>query len=69
MEYCCGVKRTKPSVRIRQLHQKLRCPTTFVVRFWQPTDEILSTTSWTLNKQADTQTPTNAYFFYFIYVV
>ena len=56
------------SVHIRQLHQKLRCPTTFVVRFWQSTDEIFSTTSWTLNKQADTQTPKNAYFFLTIYM-
>ena len=57
MEYCWGGKRTKPSVRIRQLHQKFRCPTTFAVRFWQPTDVIFSTISWPLNPKADTRTP------------
>ena len=43
LENCFGEKVTKPSVRLRQLHRKFRVATFQLESFWQPHDNIETT--------------------------
>ena len=47
---------TKPSARVRQLHQKFRVPTVEKEPFWQPEDLIDMETVWPANSVVDTRT-------------
>ena len=46
LEYCWGEKKTKPSVRVRQLHRKFNVPTLSIEPFWNPSDSKVTTVIW-----------------------
>ena len=55
LECCWGEKKTKPSVRVRQLHRKFNVPTLSIEPFWNPGGLKVTTVVWPENPAKDTR--------------
>ena len=56
LEYCWGEKKTKASVRVRQLHRKFGCPTITKEPFWSPESDNTMVAVWPDNPTEDNRT-------------
>ena len=53
LEYCYGERKTKPSVRVRQLHRKFNYPTVTMEPFWTPGAQQVREVPWPENPVQD----------------